>query len=640
MVTTQSGDVEGYTAFSVNHYLGIPFAAPPVGSLRFAPPTAPASWSGTRHCFLHGNICPQEAYAGYTIGDEDCLYLNVYSPALATPSSRLPVLVWLYGGAFVFGDGYEFGLYSATNIAAIHQLVVVTFNYRLAGLGFLALDALRRSSPANNSGNTGILDQLAVLRWVRDNIAGFGGDPSRVTLAGESAGAISVCLHLTSEASRGLFHAAVMESGVCDSATFFVAREQSIAWSVAFAHSLGCHFPDSDELVRCLQQLPAPLFVKQPSINVSAPTAAAAAAYVPVPAAAAVDAADLHRLPNTLETVRALYSHRLPLVQTSLPVSLSVKKQPPLPLLYPDICWAPTVDSAVLSTDPLSSIRSGDWAHVPLIVGTNRDEGTIFLYQLRDVLPGRLHDPLVPADLPVILSYVFTNDSVVARILQHYPTDQFADTNNRTAAILRDWSAACSRRPLSLAACSLSPRLAAADLCPSCAACPGALVLCRLVRFFACPSRRLAAAVSAEGRSGVWLYEFDYLGDWVEDSSLGVYHSSELEFVFDNAWPPLVHDFSARDQDMADSIGRLWSNLAYFHDPNGGDGQQPLWPQWEAQHRRSLRLAVPLAQDSDLHGAVCDFWDQLVKDLGAGAADLIRERFRRRAAAAAVIATD
>ena len=133
IVQTVYGPVEGYEAFGVNHYLGMPFAAPPIGSLRFKQPVPPQPWKDTWHAYLPGPICPQEIVSGEIwIGGEDCLYLNVYSPANVTASSRLPVLVWLYGGAFVFGDGYEFGLYSATNLVNAHGYIVVTFNYRLS----------------------------------------------------------------------------------------------------------------------------------------------------------------------------------------------------------------------------------------------------------------------------------------------------------------------------------------------------------------------------------------------------------------------------------------------------------------------------------------------------------------------------
>ena len=439
-----------------------------------------------------------------------------------------------------------------------------------AALGFLALDALRRDSASNSSGNAAIWDQLAALEWVRDNIAAFGGDPSRVTLAGESAGAMSVCIHLASRHSRGLFSAAVMESGTCDSDTFFVPFAASAEWSRVFANSVGCPGNDSEAMVECLQQLPVDVLV-QPS-KVNATDAQRVTADKASPIAVPLSPFELHRLPNSLKTVQLLYSHAIPL--SALAASNGSVTPTPLPMLYPTIPWTPTIDSALLLDAPLASIQAGDWNRVPLVVGTNKDEGTIFIQQLYSILPGQLHDPLVASDLPLLLRHVFGNDSaVVAAVLATYPISAYPSVNNLTEALLRDW-------------------------------------------FFACPSRRLAAAVSGGAAGGnssgrVWLYEFGYIGDWVEDRSLGVYHSSELEFVFDNQWPPLIHAFSARDAVMAATFGAYWANLLHHGDVNVGERTPLTWEQWTAAEQRSVRLDVPVQAEAALHKAVCDFWDAL-----------------------------
>ena len=578
VVRTVYGSVVGYELSGVNHYLGLPFAAPPVGPLRFRQPTPPEPWPDTRPAYLHGSICPQIISGDLWLGDEDCLYLNVYSPSNVTAASRLPVLVWLYGGAFVFGDGYEFGLYSATNLINSHRsYIVVTLNYRLAALGFLALNSLRAASSTNSSGNVGIWDQIAAMEWVRDNIASFGGDPERVTLAGESAGAMSVCIHLASRHSRGLFSAAVMESGTCDSDTFFVSYEASVGWSEVFAHSVGCEGDDSEAMVECLQRLPVDKLVQPSKINTSTQSHTQRQATL-IDASTAVPPSpfDLHLLPNSLKTVQLLYSHALSL--SSLAASNSSVTPIPLPMLYPTIPWTPTIDSSLLLQTPLASIESGDWARVPLVIGTNKDEGTIFLSQLYSILPGQLHDPLIASDLPLILRHVFGNDSsLIQSVLDTYPTSAYPTVRNLTEVLLRDW-------------------------------------------FFACPSRRVAAAVTgdaaarggSESGGSVWLYEFSYMGDWVEDGELGVYHSSELEFVFDNAWPPLVHSFSARDQRMADTVGAYWANLVVHRDVNVGERTEVTWERWTAADRKSVRLEVPAQAEKALHAAVCDFWDAAV----------------------------
>ena len=364
-VRTVYGVVDGYSAFGVNYYLGIPYAAPPIGSLRFKPPVPPQPWDEPRPAYLPGAVCPQQLEGELWMGEEDCLTVNVYSPANVTASSRLPVLVWLYGGAFVFGDGYEFGLYDATNLVLAHGYIAVTLNYRLAALGFLTLDSLRLQSPTNSSGNAAIWDQLAALEWVRDNIAAFGGDPNAVTLAGESAGAMSVCIHLASRYSRGLFRGAIMESGTCDSDTFFVPYAASVQWSTLFANSVGCAGNDSNAMLACMQKLPVDKLLQPTAINASTAQPAASA----IPTVARLAPFELHRLPNTLKTVQQLYAHTIPI--STLAVSIGTVSPTPLPLLYPTIPWTPTIDSALLLDTPLSSIQKGDWSRVPVVIGTN-----------------------------------------------------------------------------------------------------------------------------------------------------------------------------------------------------------------------------------------------------------------------------
>lgn len=203
--------VQSHWFSSVTAFKGIPYAAPPVGRLRFRAPQSPLPWRGVKRADHFGAICPQPvgAPAGGQTMSENCLYLNVWTGA-RSPAVRRPVFVWIYGGAFTFGSGSE----PAFNGAALaHKgLVVVTFNYRLGPLGFLATPALSRESGHDASGNYGLLDMIAALKWVRRNIAAFGGDPDRVTIAGQSAGAGSVGFLDMSPLARGLFQRAISES--------------------------------------------------------------------------------------------------------------------------------------------------------------------------------------------------------------------------------------------------------------------------------------------------------------------------------------------------------------------------------------------------------------------------------------------
>ena len=215
-VKVEGGMVSGVTVDGVQSYRGIPFAAPPVGTLRWKPPQPAAAWAGTRRADQVGAACPQNPHAPGSIfpdptepQSEDCLYLNVWTAARA--GVRRPVVVWYHGGGWNYGSGTSY----TPNGAPIAKkgVVLVTVNYRMGPLGFMAHPALTAESPHHSSGNYGFLDQIAALQWVKKNIAAFGGDPNRVTIQGESAGSWTVSVLVASPLSRGLFHRAIGESG-------------------------------------------------------------------------------------------------------------------------------------------------------------------------------------------------------------------------------------------------------------------------------------------------------------------------------------------------------------------------------------------------------------------------------------------
>ncbi|HEY9264508.1 MAG TPA: carboxylesterase family protein, partial [Mycobacterium sp.] len=215
LVQTAAGAVRGLVAPDHRLFAGIPYAAPPVGPLRWQPPKPAPPWDGERDGTRFGPRCLQDLEGDLELGrqtDEDCLSLNVWTPAEnpeSGPARPRPVMVWIHGGAFLNGNG---GMYDARRLAARGDIVVVTINYRLGTLGFLAHPAL---GAPGHVGNYGLADQQAALAWVRDNIAAFGGDPGKVTVAGESAGGMSVCDHLVAPGSQGLFGAAIVQSGPC-----------------------------------------------------------------------------------------------------------------------------------------------------------------------------------------------------------------------------------------------------------------------------------------------------------------------------------------------------------------------------------------------------------------------------------------
>ena len=215
-IRVDGGLISGTTADGVTSYKGIPFAAPPVGELRWKAPQPVVAWEGIRQCNDFGPECPQAPYPQASLfysppqkQSEDCLYLNVWTAAKA--NDKRPVMVWIHGGALTRGTGAT-PTYNGTAFAK-KGVVLVTINYRLGPLGYLAHSELTAESPNHSSGNYGVLDQIAALKWVRKNIAAFGGDPGRVTIFGESAGSWSVNVLVASPLAKGLFHRAIGESG-------------------------------------------------------------------------------------------------------------------------------------------------------------------------------------------------------------------------------------------------------------------------------------------------------------------------------------------------------------------------------------------------------------------------------------------
>ena len=254
-VQTEGGAVVGGQT-TVSSFVGIPYAAPPVGELRWKPPQPAVAWTSPRDGTRFGSECTQiasglfEEPKGTVQGSEDCLYLNVYAPKAVSSSAKLPVMVWIHGGGFTSGAG---SLYDPSVLVEKHGILAVTLNYRLGSLGFLALPGLSAESAQGSSGNYGILDQQAALRWVQRNIARFGGNPADVTIAGESAGGMSVCGHLASPLSSGLFQKAIVQSGLCSSPNNTVTLAEAANRNLKYAVKLGCKTGD----MACLRQVSA-----------------------------------------------------------------------------------------------------------------------------------------------------------------------------------------------------------------------------------------------------------------------------------------------------------------------------------------------------------------------------------------------
>ncbi|CAH0728029.1 unnamed protein product, partial [Brenthis ino] len=229
-------------------FKGIRYAQAPVGKLRFKAPLPITPWEGIRDAIHHGSVCPQlDLQTGETLeGNEDCLFLNVYTTSLDA-NKKIPVMFFIHGGGFTSGSGNS-QIYGPKFLLQ-HNVVIVTINYRLEVLGFLCLDTLEVP------GNAGLKDQVAALRWVQNNICQFGGDPENVTIFGESAGGASVTYHMISPLSHGLFHKAISQSGVCLTDWAYEINAAERAFKVG--KILGKHTNDPEELLQFLQSVPA-----------------------------------------------------------------------------------------------------------------------------------------------------------------------------------------------------------------------------------------------------------------------------------------------------------------------------------------------------------------------------------------------
>lgn len=280
-VDTASGPVRGQRLADVTVFRGLPYAAAPVGALRWQEPQAVTPWTGERAALEAGAACPQKRGLSLEGGgdpgrlDEDCLFVDVFTPA-ADPQAKRPVMVWLHGGALIFGSG-GLAIYDGSAFAR-RGVVVVTVNYRLGPLGFFAHPSLERTRPGGPV-NFGLLDQIAALRWVRQNIAAFGGDPGNVTVFGQSAGAESVLALMASPLASGLFTRAIAQSpyGV-PSAT----RTKAVGVGSAVASALG--LPGARATLEALRSIPAERYAALEGKGLSlAPTFVVGDAAVPVP---------------------------------------------------------------------------------------------------------------------------------------------------------------------------------------------------------------------------------------------------------------------------------------------------------------------------------------------------------------------
>ena len=327
VVRTTSGALRGARDGETWAFKRVPFAAPPVGELRFRPPAPPACPGDEIDATRLGPACPQ-LEAGAFVGDEDCLQLNVWAPAAA--GAARPVLVWIHGGGNSVGTAVD-PIYDGRRLAEAGDAVVVTVNYRLAQLGFLG-HASFGAGAAAGQGTFGLLDQIAALAWVRDNIAAVGGDPSNVTIFGESAGARDVCALVAAPGAAGTFHRAVMQSGACK---FLPTRQAAEQKGAEVAAAVGC--AGAADVPACLRALPAEALIRalpgDPSALASSPyNPMIGGAVLPDQPEAVIRAGNHHRVPFAVGANADETGNAAPAIPTEAQYQALVRAQLPQPL--------------------------------------------------------------------------------------------------------------------------------------------------------------------------------------------------------------------------------------------------------------------------------------------------------------------
>jgi len=488
-VSVSSGPVSGISLGDTTTFKGIPYAAPPVGELRWKLPQVPKPWSEPLHAYSYGSLCLQPdanlVLVKGTQGSEDCLTLNIWRPN--SNSGSLPVMFFIHGGGNFLGASNQNVLgrnvYDGSYLAAHGNAVIVTINYRLGPLGFFGHPKLSRESAYGGSGNYGIYDQLQALRWVQANIANFGGDPARVTLFGESAGAIDSLVLIASPLAKGLFSQAIIQSGFLTE----VSQSAGEKLGIDLETSLGCG--QSSDTLACMRTKSAEEIVRT-------------------------------QIPNSggqFATRNAI------------------------------------IDGQLLKKPVLETLLSGNFNHIPVIIGTTADEMTV----LGPVF-GNL--PLTQSDLVKTVDAKWGEEKG-SQILSLYPTPSvdYPFPVDAYEALVGDY-------------------------------------------FAQCPARRIARALEANGVP-VWKYVFTHTSDdpYLKPWKAG--HTFELPYVFHTL--SVVSSF--REFDLADEISHYWTSFANHQDPNASGA--PAWPTNAGMEDRYLQLNVTTSAQKQYHAALCDFWD-------------------------------
>lgn len=461
LVMTTGGPVIGERELDNLQFLTIPYAAPPLGELRFAPPEPPDPWTEPRMFTRQPPRCAQAALGASIASTEDCLFVNVHTPDPLPENA--PVIFWIHGGAFIFGEGVQTDRGTEGDLLAReHGVVVVSVNYRLGAFGFLAHeDGL--------SGNYGLMDQQMALEWTRDNIAAFGGDPNNVTIVGESAGGISVCAHMVSPRSRGLFARAISESGLCGSPLPTQEEMQGLGESLAVR--MECS--EEEDVIACLRGKSQDELLAAESFDIES-------------------------------------------------------------LFDPGGIWWINVDGETVPGDFVEQVGAGEAADVPVVMGWNADEGTLFIL-LAEMAGATFEADDYEGAMPMLAASFGVEE---AALRAQYPLDAYDDAGAALADIIGD------------------ARLA-------------------------CPSRRAAQALAAREQD-VFVYHFTYPDAAFQLSSereLGAFHSAEIQFVFGHPAELGRRSFRGPEVGIGDAMSAYWTAFATDADPADAGGVR--WPAFE-----------------------------------------------------------
>lgn len=510
LARTAAGAFRGTSSAGVRSWRGIRYAVAPTGERRWRDPVAAPRARETMDATGYGPVCPQLANPGVPLGDdavqdEDCLVLNVWAPDGPGADTPRPVMVWLHGGAYTFGASSQ-PLFDAASLVTRGDVVVVTVNYRLGAFGFLDLEGLLPDGGFDR--NLAVKDVLLALRWVQDNIAGFGGDAGRVTVFGESAGGGLVTTLLAVPSAAGLFHRAIAQSSPASS-MYGVDRARSVA--ERFVHQLGIDLAD------------------------------------PATAAAAL------RAVSATEVVRA-----------GMAVYAAVPDEAPGTLAF-----APVVDGDVLPEAPAAVLHDGRGLPVPLMIGTNKDEASLFRY---------MKSPLIPI-----------TDDRIGRMF----ADMAAD--NPTVVLPSEAEVRAAYEDVRRRAVGLG--------------------IARDIGF------RMPTLWIAEGHSAVadvWLYRFDHAAPFLRLIGLGATHATELPYLWGNlSAGPKDPTFRLGGRRVAQEISKRmqerWTAFAHGRGPDAEDA--PHWPPFSpAAARETLVIARHDTIVPDLDAALRTAWGDDVLD--------------------------